>query len=164
MSIYESSHAFKIEPAQAPSFQMLGTLWRVLSSSHDTGGIVGALDERCSHGIRAPMHVHDDADEIFYVLEGNLTFFVGERRIEASPGAFVYLPRFVHHAFQCNTFEARVFNFVTPAGFEQMILDGGKPAGYDEAPIPDDPNAKPVAPSPGSLKKYKMRELPPGST
>jgi hypothetical protein len=164
MTIHQSSRAFKIDAAQAPSFQMQGCLWRILSDGDDTGGIVGALDERCAHGIRAPMHVHDDADEMFYVLEGNLTFFVGDQHIEAAPGAFVYLPRFVHHGFQCNTAEARVFNFVTPAGFEQMIVDLGTPARYDEAPIPDDPNVKPSPPAPGSLQKYKMRELPPGST
>jgi len=63
------------------------------------------------------MHIHDDADEIFYILDGNLTFFIGNKRIEAAPGAFVYLPRFVEHGFQVNSTEARVFNFVTPAGF-----------------------------------------------
>jgi len=142
---------------------MLGSLWRVLASGDETGGVVGALDERCGHGIRAPMHVHDDADEIFYVLDGNLTFFVGEHRVEAAPGAFVYLPRFVHHGFQVNSTEARVFNFVTPAGFEQLILDVGTLANYDDAPIPDDPHVKHGLPPEVFKKKYGMRVLPPGS-
>jgi quercetin dioxygenase-like cupin family protein len=163
MSIHEGARAFKIEAPEARSFQTLGTLWRVLATGDETGGIVGALDERCGHGIRAPMHVHDDADEIFYVLEGNLTFFVGEHRIEAAPGAFVYLPRFVHHGFQCNSSEARVFNFVTPAGFEQLILDTGKPARYDDAPLPDDPHAGHPLPPEAANKKYGMRILPAGS-
>jgi quercetin dioxygenase-like cupin family protein len=163
MSIHQGPRAFKIDPTHAPSYQMLGTLWRVLSSGEETGGIVGALDERCAHGVRAPMHVHDDADEIFYVLDGNLTFFVGDERIEAAPGAFVHLPRFVHHGFQCNTSEARVFNFVTPAGFERLILDNGAPARYDDAPLPDDPHAKHDLPPAEVMKKYGMRALPPGS-
>ncbi len=161
MSIHEGPRAYKIEGSQAPSYQMLGCLWRVLATGDRTGGLVGALDEINSHGIRAPMHVHDDADEIFYVVEGNLTFFVGDQRIEAAPGAFVYLPRFVHHGFQCNSTEARVFNFVTPAGFERLIVDNGTPAHYDDAPIPDDPNVKPAMPA--DIQKYGMRVLPPGS-
>ena len=167
VSIHEGARAFKVEGPEARSFHMRGTLWTVLSAGDETGGIVGALDERCAHGIRAPMHVHDDADEIFYVLEGNLTFFVGEQRIEAASGAFVYLPRFVHHGFQCNSTEARVFNFVTPAGFEQFILDEGKPARYDDGPIPDDPRATHEKMTPEvyeyQKKKYHMRTLPPGS-
>jgi len=165
MSIHEGARAFKLEAPEARSFHMRGTLWTVLASGDETGGLVGALDERCAHGIRAPMHVHDDADEIFYVLEGNLTFFVGEQRIEAAPGAFVYLPRFVHHGFQCNSTEARVFNFVTPAGFEQLILDHGTPAHYDDGPLLDDRQAThgQLPPEVYQAEKYHMRTLPPGS-
>jgi len=110
MSLHESGGAFKIELPQARTFQMQGTLWRVLATGDETGGVVGALDERSAHGIAAPMHVHEDADEIFYVLDGELTFFVGNQRIEAAAGAFVYLPRFVHHGFQVDSEEARIFN------------------------------------------------------
>ncbi len=163
MSIHAGPRAFKIEPHEARSYQMMGTLWRVLASGDETGGVVGALDERSAHGICAPMHVHDDADEIFYVLDGNLTFIVGEKRIEAAAGAFVYLPRFVHHGFNCNSAEARVFNFLTPAGFERLILDGGTVAPYDEAPIPHDPASNDHLPPASVLKKYGMRAFLPGS-
>jgi quercetin dioxygenase-like cupin family protein len=162
MSIHQG-RAFKIEAPESRSYQMLGALWRVLASGDETGGVVGALDERLAHGIRAPMHVHDEADEIFYVLDGNLTFFVGKQRIEAAPGAFVYLPRFVQHGFQVNTPEARVFNFVTPAGFEKLILEVGTPGRYDDAPTPDDPHNHGNLPSAAVLKKYGMRVLPPVS-
>jgi hypothetical protein len=54
-----------------------------------------------------------------------------------------------------------VFNFVTPAGFERLIVDNGTPAHYDDAPIPDDPNVKPAMPA--DIQKYGMRVLPPGS-
>jgi quercetin dioxygenase-like cupin family protein len=163
MSIYQGGRAFKIEARDAPSFQTLGTLWRVLASGDETGGVVGALDERGAHGSRAPMHVHDDADEIFYVLDGDLTFIIGDKRIEAAPGAFVYLPRFVHHTFQVNSHEARIFNFLTPAGFERLIVDTGTRAPYDDAPIPDDPHASHAFLSEAIMKKYGMRIIPPGS-
>ena len=165
MTICEGARAFKIEAKEARSYQMMGTLWRVLASGDETGGVVGALDERSAQGICAPMHVHDDADEIFYVLDGNLTFIIGEKRIEAAAGAFVYLPRFVHHGFNCNSTEARVFNFLTPAGFERLILDNGTPARYDAGPIPDDPHATrhQLPPEAYQRDKYQMRLLRPGS-
>ena len=52
---------------------------------------------------------------------------------------------------------------MTPAGFEQLILDSGKLAHYEAAPIPDDPNGKPDLPPEEVLKKYRMRAFPPGS-
>ena len=164
MSILEGPRAFKVESSEARSFQFRGSLWIVLASGDETDGVIGALDEHCAQGLRAPMHVHDDADEIFYVLEGNLTFFVGEQRIEAAPGAFVYLPRFVHHGFQCNSAEARVFNFLTPAGFEQLILDNGSPVRYEDGPVPDDQQAAHAQVPPEVYeRKYHMRTLLPGS-
>jgi len=142
MSIHESSRAFKIELSESSPFQMQGALWRVLATGKETDGMVGAIDERITHGLAAPMHSHEDADEIFYVLDGEITFFVGEKRIEATAGAFVYLPRYVHHGFQVDSAEARVFNFVTPAGFEQIILNQGKAAKFDDLPIANVPGAQ----------------------
>lgn len=136
MSIHEGPRAFKIELADSPAFQMQGTLWRVLATGDETGGIVGALDERVAHGLAAPMHSHEDADEMFYVLDGDVTFYISDKQINAAPGAFVYLPRYVHHGFQVESSEARVFNFVSPAGFEKLILDRGTAAKYDDGPIP----------------------------
>jgi len=55
-----------------------------------------------------------------------------------------------------------VFNFVTPAGFEKLILDQGTPARYDDPPTPDDPHVKHgQLPSEAVLKTYGMRILPP---
>jgi quercetin dioxygenase-like cupin family protein len=82
MSIHEGARASKVEAADARSLHMRGSLWTVLADGDETGGVVGALDEYLAHGLRAPMHVHDDADKILYVLTGNLTFFVGDQRIK----------------------------------------------------------------------------------
>jgi hypothetical protein len=51
MSIHDGPRGFKIEAPEARGFHLLGSLWRVLASGAETGGVVGALDERCGHGI-----------------------------------------------------------------------------------------------------------------
>ncbi len=72
----------------------------------------------------------------------------------------MYLPRFVHHGFQVDSAEARVFNFVTPAGFERLIVDKGKAAKFDDLPIANVPGAQPQL-SPDALeqmrRKYSVR-------
>ena len=45
MTIHAGARAFKIEAPEARSYPMMGTLWRVLASGDETGGVVGALDE-----------------------------------------------------------------------------------------------------------------------
>ena len=52
---------------------------------------------------------------------------------------------------------------MTPAGFERLILDGGKAARYDEAPIPHDPATHDHLPPESVLKKYSMRAFLSGS-
>jgi hypothetical protein len=56
-----------------------------------------------------------------------------------------------------------VFNFVTPAGFEQLIVDQGKAAKFDDLPIANVPGAQPQL-SKDILekmrKKYAVRYFP----
>ena len=64
-------------------------------------------------------HVHADEDDVFYVLEGTLSFFLGDHWIEASRGALVIAPGGVPHDFENRT-DARAgfLNISVPGGFE----------------------------------------------
>lgn len=73
-----------------------------------------ALDN--PRGSAPPLHVHRDADETFYVLDGRMTIFVGEDRFEAGPGDFVFGPRGVPHAFLVTSERADFLATFSPAG------------------------------------------------
>jgi mannose-6-phosphate isomerase-like protein (cupin superfamily) len=47
----------------------------------------------------APLHVHHGDDEAWYVLEGMLRFRLGDEVCEAGPGAAVWAPKGVPHAY-----------------------------------------------------------------
>ena len=47
----------------------------------------------------APLHVHHDDDEAWYVLEGLLGFVRGDERIEASAGTAIAVPRGTPHTY-----------------------------------------------------------------
>lgn len=68
-------------------------------------------------------HSHPD-DDVFYVLEGIMSFLLGERWIEAPRGSFVLAPGGVTHNFE-NRSSARagVLNFASPGNFEQHMPD-----------------------------------------
>src|SRR5688572_20387777 len=44
-------------------------------------------------------HTHATEDEIFYVLEGSLTFRCGDETLEVDDGGFAFLPRGIEHAY-----------------------------------------------------------------
>lgn len=66
------------------------------------------------------VHSHDANDDIFYVLEGTVTFIAGDETIAATRGAFLRVPAGVKHDFR-NDSDARagLLNIYIPGGFEQ---------------------------------------------
>jgi quercetin dioxygenase-like cupin family protein len=80
-------------------------------------------------GFASPYHMHRNEDESFYVVEGEMTFYVGEERVKAGAGAFVYGPRGVPHGFEVEgTAPARILLQNYPAGFEGFPVEVGEPA------------------------------------
>ncbi|GHF31296.1 quercetin dioxygenase-like cupin family protein [Deinococcus metalli] len=51
-------------------------------------------------GEEPPDHTHDTEDELFYVLDGDLTFRCGEQHFHVERGGFVYLPRGIEHGYR----------------------------------------------------------------
>ncbi|AUX39084.1 cupin [Sorangium cellulosum] len=64
-------------------------------------------------------HSHEANDDIFYVLEGVITFLAGTEHIEASKGAFLRIPAGVTHDFENRSDQrAGLLNIYIPGGFE----------------------------------------------
>lgn len=50
-------------------------------------------------GEEPPDHTHATEDEIFYVLQGELTFRCGDEFFDVGDGGFVYLPQGIEHGY-----------------------------------------------------------------
>src|SRR5256714_12018755 len=75
-----------------------------------------------------PAHVHHNEDEWFYVTEGELSFWVGGRVIDATQGSFVYGPHGIPHTFTVTSSQARFLLVTEPAGFERFMRALSEPA------------------------------------
>ena len=71
-------------------------------------------------------HVHDGEDDVFYVLDGELTFLLEDGEVPAPAGTFVLVPPGVEHTF-ANWTDApvRVLNIHAPAGFDRRLMGDG---------------------------------------
>jgi mannose-6-phosphate isomerase-like protein (cupin superfamily) len=66
-------------------------------------------------------HSHDE-DDVFYVLEGTMSFFLGDHWVDAGKGAFVIAPGGMTHDFENrSTSKAGVLNFSVPGNFENHM-------------------------------------------
>jgi mannose-6-phosphate isomerase-like protein (cupin superfamily) len=67
-------------------------------------------------------HVHDDEDDAFYILEGELTFVFGGEEASAPPCTFVLVPPGVEHGFRNDgDVSVRMLNIHAPGGFDRRI-------------------------------------------
>ena len=92
------------------------------ATSEETGGSIGILEATGSPGYGPPRHIHRSHDELFYVLEGEFLFLVGERQVSAPPGTFVFIPRgTVHAAKGVGTEPCKVLAAYIPGGLEHSF-------------------------------------------
>jgi quercetin dioxygenase-like cupin family protein len=95
---------------------------QVLLRSEESGGHVAIVENRIGpHWGGPPLHKHD-FDEAFYVLEGELTFQVGDQVVVKRAGEFAFAPRNVVHTLANHSdAAARYVLVITPAGFERYF-------------------------------------------
>lgn len=114
----------------------MGGLTTIKAGADTTAGRVAVTENLAPLGSGSPLHVHHREDEWFYVVEGQLTFWVGGETIVAPAGSFVYGPREVPHTFVVSSEQARFLLVVEPAGFEDFVRALATPAERDEIPPP----------------------------
>lgn len=67
-------------------------------------------------------HSHEDNDEVFYMLEGTISFLVGDKWVAAEKGTFLRIAAKTTHDFKNITDKkAGVLNFFIPGGFERNM-------------------------------------------
>ncbi|CRK55143.1 Uncharacterized conserved protein, contains double-stranded beta-helix domain [Alloactinosynnema sp. L-07] len=135
-----TSRPYARAAAKANSTWYFGHVFSFLADAADTSGQLSVTEIRMYQGGEPPVHVHHGEDEAFYVLDGHLTYLLGEELIDAPPGTFVWGPREVSHGFRCQTETARVLCLMVPGGAENEFREMGAPAeAMTFGPLPDGP-------------------------
>lgn len=100
------------------------------ADSAATRGAYSLYEEAFPPGHPGPaIHIHHEQEEAFYVVEGELTFLLGEQLITATTGTFVLVPAGWRHGFANRSDRvARVVNIHSPGGFEDVFERMGQRA------------------------------------
>src|SRR5918997_3750609 len=105
-----------------------GGLATIKATGKATGGLYSVVEVLEPQGAQAPLHLHRKEDEAFYVLEGEVTFQVGEETTRARPGSFVFGPKDVPHTYAVDSGPARLLFLLSPPGFEGFVEAISRPA------------------------------------
>ena len=78
-----------VRPGEGPAFSAVGDVYRILASGEQTGGAYALSEARVLPGGGPPPHIHHREDEAFFLLEGEITFLLGDKKVIAKPGTFI---------------------------------------------------------------------------
>jgi mannose-6-phosphate isomerase-like protein (cupin superfamily) len=85
-----------------------------------TDGAISVIENTVPAQWDGPLLHHHDFDELFWVLEGELTFQLGDELLTRRAGELAFAPRGVHHTFaHRGDAAARTLIVCTPAGLER---------------------------------------------
>jgi quercetin dioxygenase-like cupin family protein len=160
MSTDPAPYALGSEEGEALWF--FGGLVTVKASAEQNGGGFALTEQLFPGGMATPLHSQPEDDESFYVLEGEVTFYLEDGQpIPASAGAFVHVPAGVAHAFRVDSETARVLN-VTTAQHERFFRATGDPAHSRTLPPPAPPDMERIM---AAAQEYGVQILgpPPGT-
>jgi mannose-6-phosphate isomerase-like protein (cupin superfamily) len=114
--------AYMLDSAGGERLAFSDARFLVKASAETTGGSFAIIEE--IDPLDTPLHVHAHEDELFYVLEGEHVFRVGDEDFHAGPGATVFGPRGVPHAHRrAVPRTGRFLTMVSPAGFEGFFRE-----------------------------------------
>jgi mannose-6-phosphate isomerase-like protein (cupin superfamily) len=92
--------------------------------AQETGGNIFIIEHRNLKPGGPPLHMHLNQEEWFYVMEGQVTLLVGEKRLTLNPGESVVAPRRVPHTFCSTMASSHMLIVFAPAGkMEQYFRD-----------------------------------------
>jgi quercetin dioxygenase-like cupin family protein len=76
-----------------------GVREEVKAAGPELNGMAGVVETTTRKGEEPHMHVHEEEDELFYILEGEITFHANGDSIDAGPRAFVFVPKQTPHTY-----------------------------------------------------------------
>jgi quercetin dioxygenase-like cupin family protein len=131
-----AARIFGLEEGEGNARWWGGGLATIKVTGKETGDLYSIVEVLEPQGARAPLHLHRKEDEAFYVLEGEMTFHIGDETIKARPGSFVFGPKDVPHTYTVDSGPARLLFLLSPAGFEGFVEAISKPAKERTLPPP----------------------------
>jgi quercetin dioxygenase-like cupin family protein len=140
---------YELAQGEGEMFWLLGMHQTIKIGGSDTAGQFGMIEIVVPQGLGSPWHVHPEEDEWFYVLDGAVTFYVGETRLDLTPRSFAFGPRGVPHTFIGASSEpARALVGLQPVMFEGFLREVGQSVSDRALPPPlnqpSDTSGRPV--------------------
>ncbi len=93
------------------------------AKSGETGGVFSVVELVSEPGTGVSLHVHDNEDELVYVLEGDIEVTLGDQAMKATKGVMALLPRGIPHGYtNIGDNPSRVLGVISPGNFDNYFV------------------------------------------
>ncbi len=93
-------------------------------SSTDTDGAFALMEDNLKLEFSLGLHVHHQHAETFYILEGNVDFYIDGNWMTASPGTTVHIPPGIPHALDLPSGRTgKLLMIFQPGGFDRFLAE-----------------------------------------
>lgn len=107
--------AFVLGPGEGRPVDLGGFRMLIKATNEESGGAFSLLEADEPPGFGPPLHIHHDAAEAFYVLEGEYNIFLDGREFLCPAGSFIFIPAGLPHGFRVGGVPSRKLNLYAPA-------------------------------------------------
>jgi mannose-6-phosphate isomerase-like protein (cupin superfamily) len=109
--------------------------WKLMAE--DTDGAFFLFEDLLVNGKTTPLHLHPEADETVYVLEGEIVINIDGTESRVGAGGMTFTPKGVPHAFIVVSERARMLSMQTPGIGQSFYRGASEPASTDRADMVD---------------------------
>ena len=101
---------------------VLGDNQNIKLTGKDTNGQYTLIEQNNEPGVGIPPHVHENEDEVFQVLVGQVEMSIGSEKTTLTAGDIIFCPKGIPHSWKVvGDKKARAMLSIFPAGLEAMF-------------------------------------------
>jgi quercetin dioxygenase-like cupin family protein len=110
-----TNRGFVLRPGEGRAVDLGGFQMSIKATSQETDSAFSLLEATEPPDFEPPLHIHRDAAEAFYVLEGEYIIFLDGKEFSCPAGSFIFIPAGIPHGFRVGHVASRKLNLYTPA-------------------------------------------------
>jgi quercetin dioxygenase-like cupin family protein len=123
-----------VPPGGGPNYDWTRDHTFVKVSAADTGGAYSLMEDNLKREFALGLHLHRQHAETFYILEGNVDFYLDGDWLTATPATTVHIPPGVPHAVVLPPGQTgKMLMIFQPSGFDQYLVELAKMTEQDFA-------------------------------
>ena len=114
---------FVLRPGEGRKINLGGFEMSIKATAQETDSTFSLLEADEPPNFGPPLHIHTDAAEAFYILEGEYLVFLESEEFLCPAGTFIFIPAGIPHGFRVGRFASRKLVLYAPAAMVGYFED-----------------------------------------